>query len=182
MTLVDLLLAEAGKTLRAPLVRSTFALSLIVPLLIIIPAGLSPPVSHLRFPASIARLGELLPTITLIIPSLLMAWVVGVEQGTDTWKTLLVRRPGRAGFLVAKFLVVVAIVIVLLLGTVVVWLPTLELVGVLAGQGRGTGGVAVDQALMALVSSLITAPQLLAVALLLTVLVSRQGTIVGAFS
>jgi ABC-type transport system involved in multi-copper enzyme maturation permease subunit len=85
-------------------------------------------------------------------------------------------------FLAAKFLVALAVVLALLVAIALVWLPVLEVAGGVAGQPRGVGGVAVEQGLVSLVAAMIVSPALLAVALLLAVVVRRQGTIVGAFS
>ncbi|HEY6411971.1 MAG TPA: ABC transporter permease, partial [Ktedonobacteraceae bacterium] len=77
------------------------------------------------FPAGLLQVGAVLPLLGVLVMIILGATAVGSEYGYDTWKNLLVRRPGRVPFILSKWL---TLVVVIGLGLVVL-LPWAQAVG-----------------------------------------------------
>ena len=86
---------------RAPFVQWLLVLSAVVPLLILVPAGIASADFDLRLPYVLSTLVEL-GAVSMWMPLLLAAWAFGTDQQSDTWKLLLVRQPRRALHVVSK--------------------------------------------------------------------------------
>ena len=181
--LLDLVRAEITKTRHAPFVRGLLFLSAALPLVLMLIVGAAWSTetdAMLRWPASAATVGEFFFIIAVLVPSTLVAWLVGVEQTGDTWKLILVRRPTRVGFLIAKLVVVAGVFVPFAIVTLSVWLAAHEAAGLLIGQQPTGGAVVVEGALVDVASGFLIAALVGSLALLGAVLVPRNGTVAGS--
>ena len=102
-------------------------IALFVPLLMLPSAFLSPGNVNYAFPAGFLEGLTPLPFVGTFIMIVLGAMLVGTEYGYDTWKNLLIRRPGRTPFILSKWsmLVVatgVGLIVLLPLGQLIGWI------------------------------------------------------------
>ena len=102
-------------------------IALFVPLLMLPSAFLSPGNVNYAFPAGFLEGLTPLPFVGTFIMIVLGAMLVGTEYGYDTWKNLLIRRPGRTPFILSKWsmLVVatgVGLIVLLTLGQLIGWI------------------------------------------------------------
>ncbi|HEY1100480.1 MAG TPA: ABC transporter permease [Myxococcota bacterium] len=131
MKLVDLQLvrAELIKLRHASLVRGLFAIGIFAVFTIVFVFSFAESRASLRWPANVVTLSGALVAVATFVPVVLGAFIAGSEQAQDTWKTILVRRPTRAPFIVAKFvsgIVVCAVAIAIGFGVALV---AFEIVG-----------------------------------------------------
>lgn len=114
--MIGLLRAEWLKATRQGMSRVVAALLLVfsalIPLALVLTVlGKGPQTSlqksydQLAFPQNILTSLGVISNIGFLIVAVLISAVVGSEYGLDTWKNLLIRKPGRARFILAKLAV-----------------------------------------------------------------------------
>jgi ABC-type transport system involved in multi-copper enzyme maturation permease subunit len=72
--------------------------------------------------------------VCVFVPPAIAAWGSGFEQSQDTWKTVLVRHGQRWPFVISKLVVAIGWVIVLGLGSAVIWLILAVVLGAVLGS------------------------------------------------
>ncbi len=186
MTLLDLVRAEVTKARSAPFVRGLLFLSAVLPLvlMLILAQAMSTDQDRLlRWPLSALSVEGFFPLVSVVVPATLLAWLVGIEQTGDTWKLILVRRPTRVGFLIAKLIVAGAVSACFFLFTIAFWLAGHELVGLLIGQEpTPAADRVIDRVIVGVVGACLTSAIITGLSLLGAVLVPKNGVVVGAMS
>jgi len=118
--MISLLRAELFKTRKRAMGWVLLAITALTIALVMLNSALQDP-SHVTyaFPGGLLQVGAVLPLLGVLVLIILGATAVGSEYGYDTWKNLLVRRPGRVVFILSKWL---SLVVVIGLGLVVLLL------------------------------------------------------------
>lgn len=101
--------------------------ALLVPLIMVGSAAAQPNKTNYSFPGSLLTGVAPLGAAGMFTVVILGATMVGSEYGYDTWKNLLTRHPGRASFILSKWLVMIfgiccTLVVLLLLGGLLGWI------------------------------------------------------------
>ncbi len=126
--MISLLRADLFKMRKRAMGWVMLAIMALTIALVMLNSALQNP-SHVTyaFPAGLLQVGAVLPLLGVLVMIILGATAVGSEYGYDTWKNLLVRRPGRVPFILSKWL---TLVVVIGLGLVIL-LPWAQAVGLL---------------------------------------------------
>lgn len=110
--------------------------ALLVPLIMVGSAAAQPSRTNFSFPGSLLTGVAPLSAAGMFTVVILGATLVGSEYGYDTWKNLLTRYPGRAAFILSKWLVMLigicfALIALSLLGIALGWIlqSTMHLTG-----------------------------------------------------
>src|SRR5437870_1364044 len=110
LIMISLLRADLFKTRKRAMGWVMLAITALTIVLIMLNSALQDP-SHVTyaFPGGLLQVGAILPLLGVLVMILLGATAVGSEYGYDTWKNLLVRRPGRVVFILSKWLTLVVV-------------------------------------------------------------------------
>ncbi len=87
-------------------------IALFVPLQMLPSALLTPTKVNYAFPGALLQGLVPVPFVGILIMIILGATMVGSEYGYDTWKNLLTRHQGRVPFILSKWLVMVAAIVI----------------------------------------------------------------------
>ena len=155
--MISLLRAELFKTRKRAMGWVLLAISALTIALVMLNSALQNP-SHVMyaFPGGLLPVGTVLPLLGVLVMILLGATSVGSEYGYDTWKNLLVHRPGRVPFILSKWLTLV-VVIGLGLAVLLPWAQAVGLVLDAALRLRGvTATPQLDTVLLLLLTQAVT--------------------------
>lgn len=97
--------------------------ALFIPLTMLASAAMQPGKTFYNFTREILAGAAPLPSLGAFTVLILGAILIGSEYGYDTWKTILIRRPGRVPFIISKWLtmlvsICIALVTLIALGIV----------------------------------------------------------------
>jgi ABC-type transport system involved in multi-copper enzyme maturation permease subunit len=153
--MISLLRADLFKTRKRAMGWILLAITGLIIVVVMLNSALQDP-SHVTyaFPSGLLPVGSVLPLFGVLVLIILGATTVGSEYGYDTWKNLLVRRPGRVVFILSKWL---TLVIVIAFGLVIL-LPLVQALGLVldaALQLRGTSAPQLGTVLLLLLTQAI---------------------------